>query len=125
MGTYFRSEVVPVGVNGNVVDMGLYYGFYKNDAWKEKFIARYAEVLNTVLTDERLLSLFDDMAAMVESEIDRHIARWGRPSSRSKWESEVESLRSCISRRREYAKSNLQRTFGLSDERMAELFPNG
>ncbi len=125
MGTYFRSEVVPVGVNGNVVDMGLYYGFYKNDAWKEKFIARYAEVLNTVLTDERLLSLFDGMAAMVESEIDRHIARWGRPSSRSKWESEVESLRSCISRRREYAKSNLQRTFGLSDERMAELFPNG
>lgn len=125
MGTYFRSEVVPVGVNGNVVDMGLYYGFYKNESWRERFVERYAEVLNTVLTNERLLDLFDEMTAMVDSELDRHIERWGRPSSRSKWESEVASLRSCIERRREYAKSNLQRYFSLSDERMAELFPNG
>lgn len=140
-GRFFRSEPIwlseLVGDDGqpkldengevkrNYVDMALFYGFFKNKEWRAQFVERYAEVLNTILTDEKLLSTFDAMVASVESEMPRTIARWGKPSSMNKWESEVKKMRDNIAARREYAIANLQSFFHLSDERIKELFPNG
>ena len=128
-GTYFRSTVIEVGAvkedgTRNFVDMGLYYGFYKNPGWRERFIERAAEVYNTVLTTDRLLALFDEMYAAASTEIERHIDRWNRPRSVSSWENAMEDLRECISKRRKYVIDDLQDFFNLSDERMKELFPN-
>lgn len=128
-GMFFRPDVIYVGVpdeegNRNFVDMGLYYGFYKNAAWKEKFITRFAEVMNTVLTTDRLVGMLDNMAAMIEPEIARHISRWNRPSSVSSWKSEVKAFRQCIVDRRANYLKEFKKAFSVSDARMKTLFPN-
>ncbi|MGI6193638.1 MAG: CotH kinase family protein, partial [Christensenellales bacterium] len=128
-GLFFRQEVVYVGVpdeqgNRNFVDMGLYYGFYKNAAWREKFVNRFAEVMNTVLTTDRLVSILDDMVALMEPEMARHVSRWKRPASVSGWKSEIKAFRQCIIDRRANYLKEFKRTFNVSDARMKELFPN-
>jgi len=106
-------------------DMGLYYGFRKNQAWCDAFVKRYAQVLNTVLTTDKLLSLYDSLTDSIRSEMPRTIQKWGRPSSMSSWENNIRKLRSNIENRRHYAIKGLQSYFNLSDEKIAELFPNG
>jgi hypothetical protein len=128
-GMFFRPDVIYVGVpdeegNRNFVDMGLYYGFYKNAGWREKFVTRFAEVMNTVLTTDRLVSLLDSMAEMIEPEMARHISRWKRPSSVSGWKGEVEAFRQCVTDRRANYLKEFKRAFSVSDARMKELFPN-
>lgn len=121
------------GINGPMhtdgtqfwIDTGLYYGFKKNAAWCDAFVTRYAEVLNTVLTEDRLLSLFDEMVASMRDEMPRTIKRWGSPSSMSSWENNIEDLRGSIKNRRQNAIKSLQSYFNVPNERMAELFPNG
>lgn len=129
LGSLFSSS----GINGPVhedglsswYDTGLYYGFKKNAAWCDAFVARYAEVLNTILTDDKLLSLYDEMVESIRPEMPRTIQRWGWPSSMSKWEDNINDLRNNIKNRRKNAIKSLQSYFGIPDERMAELFPNG
>jgi len=109
----------------NVMDMNLYCAFYRNKDWQERFVTRYAEVLNTILTTENMLALYDEMVESVRSEMPRTIERWGKPSSMEQWESNVAALRDCLAERRQYAIAEVKSVFGLSDERIEELFPNG
>jgi hypothetical protein len=129
LGSLFSSS----GINGPMhedglsswYDTGLYYGFKKNAAWCDAFVERYAEVLNTVLTDDKLLSLYDEMVESMRGEMPRTINKWSQPSSMSSWENNIENLRNNIKNRRENAIKGLQSHFNLSNERIAELFPNG
>ena len=109
----------------NVVDMSLFCGFYKNAGWRERFAQRYAQVLNTILTEERLLSRFDAMVESVRAEMPRNIARWGKPGSMEAWERNVASLRENLIKRRPYAIKELQSVCGLSGAQVKALFPNG
>ena len=120
---YTRAETDSLGVSHQTW-MYLYNGFIKNDEWKEQFIERYAEVLNTVLTTDNLLTLYDSLVDSIDSEIPLTVARWPYPSSYSQWKKDVASLRDIVEARRSYCIKNLQNYFNLSDERMAELFPN-
>jgi hypothetical protein len=106
-------------------DTGLYYGFKKNAAWCDAFVKRYAEVLNTVLTEDKLLSLYDEMVDSMRGEMPRTIDKWSQPSSMSSWENNINKLRDNIKNRRQYAIKGLQSYFNIPDQRIAELFPNG
>ena len=121
---YTRRDVDSLG-HPHDTWMYLYNAFIKNDEWEQKFIERYAEVLNTTLTTERLLSLYDGLVDSIESEIPLTAARWPDPSSEGRWKKDVESLRNIIEARRGYCIRNLKNYFGLSNEYMDELFPNG
>jgi hypothetical protein len=128
-GTFFQESYVRRAATStdkaHVTDMSLYFAFYKNDEWREKFILRYAEVLNTVFTTDRLLSLYDGMVDSIRSEIPRTVQRWNMPHSSSQWDKDQKALRNIIKARRDMAKNKLKSYFELSDSRMKELFPNG
>jgi hypothetical protein len=106
--------------------MYLYNAFIKNDEWEQKFIERYAEVLNTVLATDNLLKLYDGMVDSIESEIPRTADKWPYPRNLEKnWKGDAASLRKIIEVRRDYVIKALKNYFDISDERMGELFPNG
>jgi spore coat protein CotH len=107
------------------IDTGLFYALYNNEEWRDKFVKRYAELMNTTLSTDNMLGLFDEMAASIRDEMPRQIARWGAPSSVSGWESNVKNLRDCFEARRTYVIKDLQNKFNLSDAEVAELWPNG
>jgi len=95
----------------------------RNDRIRERFIERYAELLNTALSADRLIPLLDAHVAMIESEIPGQVSRWRTPASVSYWENEVEKVRAFLRARGPHAQRHLQTTFNLSNERMNELFP--
>ncbi len=121
---YFNKYGVPSG-DGSLTNMDITYALLQNDGWREKLIERYAHLLNTTLSKESLLALFDDMLGQVESEMPRHVERHPYPKTLTGWEAEVKKLREIVAARTYYGKRNLQSYFHLSDERMAELFPDG
>lgn len=99
-------------------------GLMENAAFQERFIETYARHLNTTFAPARMDAILDRMAAEIRSEIPRQHARWGAPSA-SRFEKEIEFLHTALAERVALSKQHLQETFGLSDARMQELFPNG
>jgi hypothetical protein len=107
------------------IDTGLFYALYRNEEWRDTFVKRYAEIMNTTFSTDHMLEVYDEMAASIKDEMPLQIERWGSPSSMSEWEDKVEDLRSCIKERRTYVIKDLQSKFNLSDAEVAELWPNG
>ena len=120
---YFNPNGVP-SANGSLTNMDIQCALLSNAGWREDFIERYAYVLNNVYTKEKLLSLFDEMIAEMEPEMEKHIAKWRWPRSMSEWRGHVADARHFLEVRTENAKKNLQKYFKISDARMRELFPN-
>lgn len=130
LGSFFNPSGLNVGQiredgSQTFVDTGLYYAFRKNPEWCDAFVKRYAEVMNTVLTEEKLISLFDEMAESARTEMPRTIEKWGKPHSMNYWEDQVASMRQDLIGRRKYVISGLKKYFDLSDDEISELFPNG
>jgi hypothetical protein len=123
-GIYVRKATDSQG-RSHETYMYLYHGFLNNDEWERQFIIRYAEVLNTILTTDRLLALYDGLVDSIKDEIPRTSEKWGYPSSARQWQKDAASMRSYLENRRKYVIRNLQNYFHLSDAYMVELFPNG
>lgn len=115
--SYFKTEGVP-SQDGSLTNMDIFCGLRKNAAWCEHFCERYVYVVYNILTPERMTGILDAYAAQLEPEMDRHIKKWGDPSSLSAWKKNVESLRSCILERRDYALKALKSEFGITDAQM-------
>ncbi len=107
----------------NIFDTTLQVKLLQNPEFKTMFIERYAELINTVFQTDRMLTILDDMTLQISSEIPRQVERWGKPNSVAFWEDQVAKLRRITSEKRERMIVNLQQTFNLSSDRMAELFP--
>lgn len=117
---YFSVEGIP-SRNGSLTNLDVFVGLKKNAAWREMFIERYVELLCGQLSSERTLAVFETMLAEMEPEMERHIARWGHPSSMKSWKEHVQKLREKLEARPEYALKNLQDYFRLSDAYINEL----
>jgi len=98
------------------------WGLLNNAEFKEKLIARYAEVYNTVLSNEHVLEKIDELAAVVEPEVARDRERWGLELE--KWYEEVENLRRFIidNNYEQLCLDNFCRNVGVSDEQRAQYF---
>ncbi len=120
----FFSDKGVFTASGMKMETVVYNAFFENAGWREKFVQRYAYLLNTSLSTESLLALFDRMVDTIAPEMERHCKRWNTPSNVETWESNVEAMRNAIIKRREHALMEIKDLFRLSDEKMAQLFPN-
>jgi hypothetical protein len=120
------------GLGERITDTSLYNGFMRNDEWRLQFLKRYAEVLNSTLSTEHLLAVFDGLVASMKDEMPRSIEKWGSPSSMNKWNDQIAVLRERIQGRREYIIAQLEDfnnglpgNLKLSGQDFNALFPNG
>ncbi len=126
LSSYFsKYGVTWTGGDQSKTNMDIPYALLKNEGWKQEFIERYAYILSTTLASETIVPLFDSTVADIDKEMKRHINRWHAPRSYSSWEKEVNKLRKILTKRTEQCIKSFQKYFDLSDERMAELFPEG
>jgi hypothetical protein len=128
---YIRG-VTESGLGQRITDTSLYNAFMRNDKWKQQFVKRYAQVLNTTLSTENLLAVFDSLVASMKDEMPRSIQKWGSPSSMSQWNNEISALRDRIGNRRgniidqlKGINRQLPGDLALSDEEFSALFSNG
>ena len=108
--------------SGNRFSTTISANMLENEQYKQYFIETYAEYMHTVFAKDRLLQILDDMEAQVDSEMQRHCARWGNPTY-TIWKKNVKRLRMIVEERWDICARNLRNTFGISKKRMAELFP--
>jgi len=82
----------------------------QNDQFREMFINRFADLLNTSFRSGRAVELLETMKDLYEPEMDEHIHRWREPS-RPHWEHDTGVMRAFAEKREEAGASS---TIGLT-----------
>lgn len=91
------------------------------DDFQNRLLTRYAELIETTLSDEHVTEKIDELRALLESEMPRERDRWG--STEKEWSKQVEALRASIADGyAAYSVKNLCLALGLSDEERAAYF---
>ena len=93
----------------------------QNEAWCAYFVERYAELLATHFTEERMNAVLDEMLEELERELPRQIERFGWPKSMERWRSSVRQMRSVLNGRRAEICRQLETYFGIEEEELQAL----
>ncbi len=120
MHLYFNKSGTP-SANGSLTYFYITVALKTNATFRQKYVERYVELVMTRFSADTLLELFDRVVAEYEPEMQRHIARWGTPSSLSKWRSEVETLRKKVEQRPSVVLEQVRKEFNLSKSEMDAL----
>jgi hypothetical protein len=93
----------------------------ENTSFRNDFINRYCDLLNTAFLPERVVDVIDGMAAVIEPEMPRHISRWGRPLTMPDWRFQVDVMRNFARNRPGPAREHLRSHFSLGADRRLTL----
>ena len=122
MGQYFKDDGFRPREDSTLrIQNDIYKGLYANESWRAAFAEKFVELAYGAFDTERMLALVDEMAAEIRPEMKRQIARWGMHASIEDWEAEIQKLKTIIAHRRETVLGQMQKTFGITDEGLAEL----
>ncbi|WP_298157138.1 CotH kinase family protein [Flavobacterium sp.] len=83
-----QAETIPVGV-GHTQTIGKLIN--ENPGVRQRYITRYADLLNTHLSCPNVTALFDSIVAAIAPEMPRQIQRWG--GDMATWEANVQEAR--------------------------------
>ena len=112
---YFNKKGVVYDQTANrVANMDLFAYLRDNPAWCQRFLHRYAELLQTRFSVETLQSLLTQMANTLRPEMPRHIALYRAPSSPGDWEAYIASMEKEIALRHAAIQTQLQEEFHLT-----------
>ncbi len=104
--------------------------------YRDKFLKRYAELFNSVLTTEYMVNLFMKMTTQIKPEMQMHFERWAAEmpakvsldqpknpaGAYNYWVSRCERAIRVMNRRPYFVWVDIKDTFGLSDEEMISYF---
>ncbi len=82
---HFKSTPSPIGT--------LFLRMMQDEGLRQRFHATAEELLSTRFAAEHVIARVDSMEALLAPEMDRHTARWRKPSNAEQWRSEVQKLR--------------------------------
>lgn len=86
----------------------------KNPAFREQFLSRFADHLNTSFAPQRVLEQIDRMEAGIQPEMEEHIRRWRGPDATLEdWHARVEVMRYFGAHRPAILQNQLVAYFGL------------
>lgn len=117
---YFDKKGVKYDTT-HTVNMDIYAALRDNSGWCESFLNRYAELLSTDLSVERLQALLDTMESELAPEMEGHIALYHAPASVDAWHEEIAVMRSEIEKRHAAIQKQLMEEFGLSEKEWAVI----
>jgi gliding motility-associated-like protein len=90
----------------------IFRSFLKNENFKELFINRFADHLNTTFNVKNSLPLYKKMAKQYESEVPKHIARWKTLASIADWKSKCNVVTNYLETRPDNMWGFLKTQFG-------------
>jgi hypothetical protein len=101
-------------------DMLLLRKLLGNPGFRERFLARTADLLNTTLAPSFVVNLIDGLAAELEPDIVYETSRW---SVSSNWAANVEELRDFARRRPDFVRQHMVESFDLAGTAMLTFEP--
>lgn len=90
--------------------------FLLNNSFKNDFINRFADLLNTAFLPSRLNGIFVNNKNLISNEILNHSNRWDWPFSISVWNNEINKSLTFIQQRPAYQRSHIRNKWGISGE---------
>ncbi len=84
-----------------------------NNGFKNDFINRFADQLNTGFLPERVHQIIDTFADLIEPEMSEHSRRWRSPSNVSNWRNEVNRMKTWVSERPIHMRTHIRQQFNL------------
>lgn len=94
---------------------GLFKALIKNEEFKSDFIQRYAYVVNNHFSPKKAFSAINNISNSIDSEISRHINRWGFPDSKYKWYKSVDYLKKFANWRAMYVDRHLKEYLNINE----------
>ncbi len=91
----------------------LFRRLLENESFREAFIIRFCDQLNTALRPDVVRGIINRMKAVIEPEIGRHIQRWKSPGSLMAWTNHVANMLLFANQRPYYARLHMRQFFGL------------
>ncbi|MCO5230819.1 MAG: CotH kinase family protein [Chitinophagales bacterium] len=91
----------------------LFRTIIQNERFKNEFITRYSDLLNTAFLPKRVNSLIDLFQIRLDGVINFHITRWEMPKTKQDWLNNIQLLRDFANSRPENCRKHIQETFGM------------
>ncbi len=89
----------------------------KNEHFRQEFLMRYADLLNSTFQPEAVIARIDAMQKEIAPEMPHHINRWDIIPSMEEWERNVNVMRTFAAERPAYMRQYLMEAFGIEDTR--------
>ena len=90
----------------------------ENREFRNNFINRMADFMNTIFLPDTVIEHINNIKAILEPEMQRHIGRWGSYgttlTSMNDWEHNIDVLREFAGNRREYVRQQFCSKFALA-----------
>lgn len=102
----------------------LFRKLLENDSFKNNFINRFADLLNTSFLPSRLHSFIDEAKNILAPEIQEHINRWETIENITTWNNNIEVMKDFTSQRPVYQRSHIREKFNIPSNINAYLFVN-
>lgn len=130
-----RSYLKPKGAGDQLIDNTLIRKLLENDEMKDKFLTRLGEMFQ-MLTTDYMTAVFDEMAAMLEPEMQMHFSRWAEENEKAVnsdspltpegamryWNVRLNQTRNVLKKRPTYLYEMVQEQFKLTDQQMLIYF---
>ena len=94
-------------------DMFILGDLLDNKSFREQFISRMADHLNSIFQEERVLARIDYFEDKLAPLMQEHIDRWGRPGAIKEWHDHTTVLRNFASKRPQQVRENYLDYFNL------------
>ena len=118
----FEKQFNPAGHGAeNGFSTELRRALLKNPDFRQRFIERFAEHLNSTFLPRNMKPILENMVARMDDEMPRHCERWQKPATYEVWQKEVQNLYRIIDGRNDLCRSQLKRYFKISDEEAQRL----
>lgn len=83
--------------------------------FREAFVSRHADLLNTAYAEHRTQAVIDSMVTIMRVPMRDHFPRWlGRPGSETQWNADLHVMYDHATRRPQHARAELIRHFALT-----------
>ena len=87
-----------------------------NETFRNDFINRFADMLNTAFQSARMAAIIREMKQVLDEEMPRQLHRWNSPGwgSINAWNNQVNDMISFVNQRPAYQRSHIRNHFGIS-----------
>ncbi|GGI05927.1 CotH kinase family protein [Egicoccus halophilus] len=85
----------------------------ENPEFRERFVTRFAQHLDTTFDPVRAEARLDEFVALLAPELPQQVDRWGYPGSVEEWEGYVASLRTFVRERPRHQRAQLAQHLGV------------
>lgn len=87
-----------------------------NESFRQRFISRFADLLNTAFLPSRTTSIITDMKQAIEPSMPEHIARWRIPANMTNWRQQVGVMVEFANQRPGFQRLQIRDKFGIPGE---------